>query len=421
MLISVIGLGYIGLPTAALLASLRHHVLGIDVDPGIVSAINQGHIHIQEPELDMLVRAAVHAGYLRASTKYELSDVFLIAVSTPLTNEKEPDLSYVRNVATALAPILSKGNLVILESTVPVGTTKRLSEFLAQARPDLSFPHQKGEDSDIRLAYCPERVLPGRIVHELIHNDRIIGGLTPKCSQSAATLYQLFAQGQCIVTDAATAEMCKLAENTYRDVNIALANELSMICADQGVDVWELVALANRHPRVNILSPGCGVGGHCIAVDPWFLVHGAPDKTRLTQSARQVNYSKTSWVVDQVKAVVQDLEAQTSPGSKVQVACLGLTFKANVADLRHSPALEIVHQLALSSGASLAIVEPYVLELPPGLALLGVQHLDIAEALDWAQVVVVLVGHKVFQHLRPRLKPEQKVIDLCGIWRKAYG
>src|SRR5690606_30253527 len=267
--VSIIGLGYIGLPTAAMFASRKVRVIGVDINAEAVATINRGEIHIVEPDLDIAVRAAVTEGYLRATTEPEPADAFLIAVPTPFKGDNhEPDLSYIESAARAVAPVLRPGNLVVLESTSPVGATEQMAEWLAGARPDLSFPQTAGEDSDIRIAHCPERVLPGKVMQELIHNDRVIGGMTPRCSDAAVALYKRFVEGECVVTNARTAEMAKLTENSFRDVNIAFANELSIICDKLGIDVWELIALANRHPRVNILQPGPGVGGHCIAVDP---------------------------------------------------------------------------------------------------------------------------------------------------------
>ncbi|RMD65830.1 UDP-N-acetyl-D-mannosamine dehydrogenase, partial [Candidatus Parcubacteria bacterium] len=304
--VSVIGLGYIGLPTAAMLASRKIQVIGVDVNPQVVETINQGRVHFIEPELDIIVHAVVHQGYLRAATIPAPADAFLIAVPTPFKGDREPDLGFVESAARTIAPVLKKGNLVILESTCPVGTTEEMARWLADARPDLAFPHQKGEDADINIAYCPERVLPGRVVHELVQNDRIIGGMTPRCVQRAIALYQIFVEGECIATDMRTAEMCKLTENSFRDLNIAFANELSIICDELGIDVWKLIRLANRHPRVNILQPGPGVGGHCIAVDPWFIVNRSPRAARLIRTAREVNDQKPYWVLEKIKRVVAE-------------------------------------------------------------------------------------------------------------------
>ena len=285
--VSIIGLGYIGLPTAAVFASRKVKVIGVDVNQQAVDTINRGQIHIVEPDLDMVVQAAVNQGYLRATTQPEPADAFLIAVPTPFKADHngghEPDLRFIEAASQSIAPVLKPGDLVILESTSPVGATEQMAGWLAAARPDLSFPQTHGAASDIRIAYCPERVLPGHVLRELLQNDRVIGGMTPKCSEAAASLYKIFVEGECVITTARTAEMCKLTENSFRDVNIAFANELSIICDKQGINVWELIRLANRHPRVNILQPGPGVGGHCIAVDPWFIVSQSPDEARLIE------------------------------------------------------------------------------------------------------------------------------------------
>lgn len=394
--ISMIGLGYIGLPTAAVFASRKIKVIGVDVNQKAVDTINRGEIHIVEPDLDMVVHAAVKEGYLRATTKPEPAEAFLIAVPTPFKGENhEPDLSYIESAAKAIAPVLAKGNLVILESTSPVGATEQMAEWLAEARPDLTFPQTHGEESDIRIAHCPERVLPGHVLRELVQNDRIIGGMTPKCSQLACSLYKSFVEGECVVTNARTAEMCKLTENSFRDVNIAFANELSMICDKLDINVWELIKLANRHPRVNILQPGAGVGGHCIAVDPWFVVSSAPRESILIRSAREVNNSKPGWVIEKVIRSIQSV-LENNPGKKkedVKVSCLGLTFKPDIDDMRESPALGVVEKLSRLHVGSLMVVEPHIKSLPFSTdhALLC----SFEEAIE-ADVVVVLVDHKYF-------------------------
>jgi nucleotide sugar dehydrogenase len=415
--ISIIGLGYIGLPTAALLASRRKHVVGVDASAHVVNTINLGKIHIVEPELDILVQAAVASGYLRATTHTEPADVFLIAVPTPLCADHTPDISYVKSAAQTIAPVLQQGNLVILESTSPVGTTEQLAAWLAEARPDLSFPQQAGEASDIRITYCPERVLPGRIVHELVANDRVIGGMTAGCSALAVELYKLFVRGECIVTDVRTAEMCKLAENSFRDVNIAFANELSMICDKQGIDVWELITLANRHPRVNILQPGCGVGGHCIAVDPWFIVAGSPEEARLIHAARDVNDSKPEWVIRKVEQAVAGLSGMGVAVEDVRIACLGLTFKPDIDDLRESPALHIAQVLARCHTGSVAIIEPNLEALPETLNGLGAISKTLDEASGWAHILVLLVDHIQFRNVKPEINSSQVLIDTRGIWK----
>lgn len=337
--VSVVGLGYIGLPTAAAFAARRKRVIGVDVSQHAVDTINRGAIHIVEPELDMLVHAAVTQGYLRATITPEPADAFLIAVPTPFSDGYKPDLRFVEAASQAIAPVLKKGDLVVLESTSPVGTTEQMAAWMAQVRPDLTFPQQAGEQSDIRIAHCPERVLPGHVIRELVENDRVIGGMTPRCSELARELYQSFVRGDCILTDARTAEMCKLTENSFRDVNIAFANELSIICDKLDINVWELIRLANRHPRVSILQPGPGVGGHCIAVDPWFIVDSAPEQARLIRTARTVNDSKPGYVIDRVERAARRFKDPV-------IACLGLAFKANIDDLRESPAVEIADELA---------------------------------------------------------------------------
>lgn len=414
--ISMIGLGYIGLPTATLFASRKKKVIGVDVSEHAVNTINQGKIHIVEPELDMLVHAAVHEGYLRATTQPEAADAFLIAVPTPFSEGHKPDLSYVRDAALSIAPVLAKGNLVILESTSPVGTTEQVAEWLAHARPDLSFPQQRGESADVQIAYCPERVLPGRVVHELVANDRVIGGMTQTAAQMADTLYQTFVKGALIHTNARTAEMCKLTENSFRDVNIAFANELSVICDKMDINVWELIALANRHPRVNILQPGAGVGGHCIAVDPWFIVDSAPAEARLIRTAREVNDHKPEWVLGKIKsAIISVLAAAPQKTiSEIKVSCLGLAFKPDIDDLRESPALAITEEVA-KLGVELIAFEPNINRLPDHLAGHNARLTStLSEALA-AEIVVVLVKHKEIVAQKSALLAHARVIDAVGV------
>ncbi|HBV3811881.1 TPA: UDP-N-acetyl-D-mannosamine dehydrogenase [Serratia marcescens] len=415
--ISVIGLGYIGLPTAAAFASRKKKVVGVDVNQHAVDTINRGAIHIVEPDLDKVVKDAVDGGFLRAVTKPLAADAFLIAVPTPFKGDHEPDLAYVEAAAKSLAPVLKKGDLVILESTSPVGATEQMADWLAQARSDLSFPQQAGEAADVNIAYCPERVLPGQVMVELIQNDRVIGGMTPKCSERASALYKIFLEGECVITNSRTAEMCKLTENSFRDVNIAFANELSLICAEQGINVWELIRLANRHPRVNILQPGPGVGGHCIAVDPWFIVAQNPQQARLIHTARLVNDGKPLWVVDRVKAAVADCLAATDKrASEVKIACFGLAFKPNIDDLRESPAVEVVHLIAEWHVGETLAVEPNVEQLPKSLAG-HVTLTPIAEALQQADVIVMLVDHQHFKAIRPEEIKQSWVVDTKGVWR----
>ncbi|MCB1733816.1 MAG: UDP-N-acetyl-D-mannosamine dehydrogenase [Gammaproteobacteria bacterium] len=412
--VCMVGLGYIGLPTAAVMASRGLKVIGLDVNPHVVETLNKGKIHIVEPGLDALVHGTVADGFLRATVTPESADAFLIAVPTPFMGDgHEPDLSYIESSARNIAPVLKAGNLVILESTSPVGATEKLSRWLAEARPDLTFPHQVGEAADVNVAHCPERVLPGRVLHELVDNDRVIGGMTPKCAERGAALYKNFVEGECIVTNARTAEMAKLTENAFRDVNIAFANELSLICDRLGIDVWELIGLANRHPRVNILKPGPGVGGHCIAVDPWFIVDSAPDLAKLIHTARDVNDGKPHYVIDQVRSAVKSVS-----GMPV-IACLGLAFKPDIDDLRESPAMEIAADLALAKMGRLLVVEPHVTELPKALVgLPGVEWVTDAEiAIKQADVVLLLVDHRVFSQVDRACLEGKTVIDTRGMWR----
>lgn len=414
--ISIIGMGYIGLPTAAVFASRKIKVIGVDVNRTAVDTINAGRIHIIEPDLDMLVHAAVKEGYLRATTHPEPADAFLVAVPTPFRDGHTPDMSYIEAACKSIAPVLRKGNLVILESTSPVGATEQMSAWLAEARPDLTFPQTHGAASDIRVAHCPERVLPGQVLRELVQNDRVIGGMTPSCSEAAASLYRTFVRGECVITNSRTAEMCKLTENSFRDINIAFANELSIICDSLGINVWELIKLANRHPRVKILQPGPGVGGHCIAVDPWFIVSAAPDQARLIHTARQVNDSKPQWVLDKVKLAIADyLQSNPDKSAKeVTIACFGLSFKPDIDDLRESPALEIVSILEKSHPGDIFAVEPNIFNLPKSLST-RVKLVDIDTALRQANIVVLLVGHKSFKQRSLADWSRLLMVDTCGI------
>ncbi|MDE9553893.1 UDP-N-acetyl-D-mannosamine dehydrogenase [Xenorhabdus bovienii] len=415
--ISVIGLGYIGLPTAAAFASRKKNVIGVDVNQHAVETINRGAIHIVEPDLDKVVKTAVEGGYLKAVTCPQPADAFLIAVPTPFKGEHEPDMAYVRSAAESIAPVLKKGDLIILESTSPVGATEQMAEWLAAARPELSFPQQAGENADIDIAYCPERVLPGQVMVELIKNDRVVGGMTLKSSRRASELYNIFLEGECVVTNAKTAEMCKLTENSFRDVNIAFANELSLICAEQGINVWELISLANRHPRVNILQPGPGVGGHCIAVDPWFIVSQNPEQSRLIHTARLVNDGKPLWVVDQVKAAVADCLAESGKrANEIKIACFGLAFKPNIDDLRESPAVHITKMVAQWHVGQTVAVEPNVHELPNSLKD-RVELVDMQQALNEADVVLMLVDHSQFKAIAGREIKQKWVVDTKGVWR----
>lgn len=415
--ISVIGLGYIGLPTAAVFASRKKKVIGVDVNKKAVDTINRGEIHIVEPDLDMIVHAAVTEGYLKAVTVPEPADAFLIAVPTPFKGDHEPDLGYIESASKAIAPVLKRGDLVILESTSPVGATEQMAAWMAEARPDLTFPQTHGEESDIRVAHCPERVLPGHVLRELVQNDRVIGGMTAKCSEKAAALYKTFVEGECVITNARTAEMCKLTENSFRDVNIAFANELSIICDKLDINVWELIRLANRHPRVNILQPGPGVGGHCIAVDPWFIVSKTPEQARLIRTAREVNDGKPQWVLGKVKqAVAEFLQINPEKTAKeVTIACFGLAFKPDIDDLRESPAVAISQQISAAHPGLVAAVEPNIEELPAKLE--GALKLaSVEEALTEADIIVLLVDHKEFKAIPASNLSSHKVVDTRGAW-----
>ncbi|PWK50874.1 UDP-N-acetyl-D-mannosamine dehydrogenase [Pleionea mediterranea] len=414
--VSVVGLGYIGLPTAAMFASRKKNVIGVDVNQHAVDTINRGEIHIVEPELDMIVHAAVNEGYLKAVTQPEPADAFLIAVPTPFKDSNsdipEPDLSYIEAAAKAIAPVLKKGDLVILESTSPVGATEQMAKWMAVARRDLSFPQQVGIEADINVAHCPERVLPGHVVRELVENDRVIGGMTEKCSKRAIELYKVFVEGECVVTNARTAEMAKLTENSCRDVQIAFANELSIICDKLDINVWELISLANRHPRINILQPGPGVGGHCIAVDPWFIVSNTPEQAKIIHTARQVNDGKPRWVIDKVKIAISDF-LQANPKKRVEdvtVACFGLAFKPDIDDLRESPAMDITQQIA-------SLHKGKVLAVEPNIHKVSNQNFELAtfeQAQQEADIAVLLVDHKEFKSSgKPAIA---HVVDTKGIW-----
>jgi UDP-N-acetyl-D-mannosaminuronic acid dehydrogenase len=406
--IVVMGLGYIGLPTASMLATKGHQVLGVDVNMMTVETINEGRIHIVEPDLDILVRSAVNSGNLKASLEPEAGDVFILAVPTPFKKKdgeetKTPDISYIETATRMIAPCLNKGNLIILESTSPVGTTERIGKIIRELRPDLY--ESTRDESPIFIAHCPERVLPGHILRELVDNDRIIGGIDKASAESARDLYKSFCNGQIFLTDSKTAEMAKLVENSFRDVNIAFANELSMISDKLGINVWELIALANRHPRVNILNPGPGVGGHCIAVDPWFIVAAAPEQARLIRTAREVNDHKPHWVIERVKARAERFKNPV-------IGCLGLAFKANIDDLRESPALEITRELQASGIGEVIACEPNCGGEFNEFPLFGLD-----EVLQRADILLVLVDHDEFKEVDRDLLKEKVVIDTRGAWR----
>lgn len=397
----MVGLGYIGLPTAALLASNGYQVVGVDLNAQAVETINQGRIHIVEPDLDVFVRSAVSAGRLKAFTTPQAGDVYMICVPTPFHEGEgipQPNIDYVLAATRSIARFVKPGDLVILESTSPVGTTAQMAELLKTEGVDIS---------QIHMAYCPERVLPGKIMTELVENDRVVGGLTPEATAAVAGFYRTFVRGGVLETDAKTAEMCKLTENSFRDVNIAFANELSLICANEGINVWNLIQLANRHPRVNILQPGAGVGGHCIAVDPWFIVARDEENSRLIRTAREVNNYKTVWAIDQIKIAVADASART--GHKPKVACLGLAFKPDIDDLRESPALHIAEAL-VSQGYDVVAVEPNI-DSHDRFTLVTLEA-----ALKSADILAVLVKHKGF--LEASVKSalvEHGALDFCGV------
>lgn len=401
--VCVVGLGYIGLPTAALLASHGYEVVGMDVSHHAVETINQGKIHIVEPDLDAFVRSGVAAGRLRAFSEVQPADVYMICVPTPFHDGDgvpQPNIDYVLSATANIAPLVKAGDLVILESTSPVGTTERVQAVLSDAGVDITAIH---------IAYCPERVLPGKIMTELVENDRIVGGVTSEAATAVAGFYRTFVHGKVLETDAKTAEMCKLTENSFRDVNIAFANELSLLCAKEGINVWDVIQLANRHPRVNILQPGTGVGGHCIAVDPWFIVARDQENARLIRTAREVNNHKTDWVTDQIKLTTANVNAKT--GRKPIIACLGLAFKPDIDDLRESPAMQVATTLQ-SQGYEVIAVEPNI-ESHDCLKVVELEH-----AIDKTDVIAVLVKHRQFlsPHVRQKLA-SKGALDFCGALR----
>mgnify|MGYP006075126475 CR=1 FL=1 len=398
--VCVIGLGYIGLPTAALLANKGYSVAGVDINKEVVSTINDSKIHIVEADLGAFVKSAVSTGQLKAFNKVQLSDVYMICVPTPFhksSNTPQPNIDYVISAAQSIAPFVKLGDLIILESTSPVGTTKKIQEILINCGVDIT---------DVHIAYCPERVLPGKIMTELIENDRIIGGLTSESTKKALDFYRSFVNGNILETDAKTAEMCKLAENSYRDLNIAFANELSMICDNQEINVWDLIKLANKHPRVNILQPGTGVGGHCISVDPWFIISQDTKNTKLIRSAREVNNYKTKWVIDKIKDIA--VKYINKKGSKPKIACLGLAFKPDIDDLRESRALEVAETL-LEEGYEIVAVEPNI-QSHKNFSLL-----NLSDAIEQSDIICVLVRHREFLNLEIKKKLQKhNTLDFCG-------
>ena len=411
--VSVVGLGYIGLPTAAILASRKIHVIGVDVNEHVINVISNGKIHIVEPELDIVVHAAVTSGYLRATLSPEPSDAFIIAVPTPFKNGHEPDLTFIESSCKSIAPVLEIGNLVLLESSSPVGTTEQMAAWLSGARPDLTFPQTHGNESDIHIAHCPERVMPGHVIRELVENDRVIGGMTEKSSLLALDLYKIFVKGDCSVTDVKTAEMCKLVENSFRDTNIAFANELSIICDKLNIDVWELIRLANKHPRVNILQPGPGVGGHCIAVDPWFIVTQVPDEAKLIRTARMVNQHKPEWILNKIRKTITELTKSNGiKEGEITIACYGITFKPDIDDIRESPALDILRKLSCDHQGKILVIDPcldnIIIEFDSNVE---VAVYDVA--VERADIHVLLVDHTIFIGKKPE---KGMIIDSRGIW-----
>ena len=410
--VCVVGLGYVGLPTAAVLASRGVEVIGADIDSERVETVNSGVAPFDEPGMDTLVAEAVASGALSARARPAQADAFIIAVPTPINDDRSPDLSYVRSAIDSLAPELRKGNLVILESTCPVGTTESVCEWLEPLRPDLTFPNLAGETSDIRVAYSAERILPGNALEELVANDRVIGGVSPACARAAQRLYEVFVEGVCHATTVRTAELAKLAENAFRDVNVAFANEVSLVSTALDIDPWELIALANRHPRVEILNPGPGVGGHCIPIDPWFIADAAPHLTPLIQAARHVNDGMPKVVADRVIAMCEGLADPV-------IACLGLTYKADVADLRESPAIEVVKHLQKRMNGRILVVEPFVTELPSEIDYKGATELiTLDEGLAAADVVVLLTDHSVFADISRESLAPKSVVDSRGMWER---
>jgi UDP-N-acetyl-D-mannosaminuronic acid dehydrogenase len=398
----MMGLGYIGLPTAALIASRGIAVHGVDINVSTVEKIKKGEIHIVEPDLGGLVKYVVEKGDLKVDTKPIEADVFIIAVPTPFKGNHEPDVSYIENAIRTITPFINENNLIIIESTSPVGTTEGMLSIIVEERAELK--------NRFNIAYCPERVLPGKILYELEHNDRAIGGIDEKSAEKAVEFYSQFVKGTLYKTNARTAEMCKLVENSFRDVNIAFANELSILCDRLSINVWELIDLANKHPRVNILQPGPGVGGHCIAVDPWFIVHSLPDDARLIKTAREINDNKPHYVL---KKIIDKAEKFKNP----VIACLGLSFKPDIDDIRESPALNIVEELLKYNPGTLLVVEPHIKELPQTLkSRHNISLVDYSSALSQADIIAVLVNHRQFYNIDRNLVKEKVIIDTRGIW-----
>ena len=393
-----IGLGYIGLPTSALIASCGTNVLGVDINQNVVDTINKGKIHIVEPDLDKIVSKAVSSGFFKASTKPSSAEVYLIVVPTPFKGNHEPDISFVEAATKGIIPLLKKGDLYIIESTSPIGTTEKMQQLIFASRPELK--------EDIYIAYCPERVLPGNVMHELVENDRVIGGVDESSTQKAISFYTKYVKGKLHGTNARTAEMCKLVENSSRDVQIAFANELSLICDKADINVWELINLANKHPRVNILQPGCGVGGHCIAVDPYFIVSDYPMESKIIGTAREVNNYKSFWCAEKIQN--EKLQFELKFGRKPKTALMGLAFKPNIDDLRESPAKYIAQKVLQNSNNE----EHYIVE-PNIESHLVYKLTDYKEAINKADIIVFLVAHKEFKNFK--IAKDKTVLDFCGI------
>lgn len=415
--VSIIGLGYIGLPTAAVIASKEIEVAGIEINENVVEVINSGNIHIVEPGLDLLIKSVVDNGYLKAFNRPVPADVFIIAVPTPFEESSlkipKPDISYIKSAVNSIAPVLKKGNLIVIESTIPVGTTEQIFKLIAELRPDFNLKFSEDMCPDINLAHCPERVLPGKILTELVDNDRVIGGISKFCSAKAIALYDIFVKGDCITTDARTAEMAKLTENSCRDVQIAFANELSILCDKFNIDVWELIDLANRHPRIDILQPGPGVGGHCIAVDPWFIAYSAPKESLLIQTARKINDEKPGFVVKKILAAIKEISSLNMiDPSKINICFFGITFKADVDDLRESPAKNIVNMISEKTECNIFIIEPNIKNIYDNKFI----HIDAKEACEIGDLAVLLVDHKEFIDLDTSMF--KSVIDTKGIASK---
>lgn len=412
--ISVVGLGYIGLPTATILASKGFEVNGVDIEKKVVDSINAGRCHIIEPNLEDLLKDVITKKSLSASSEITESDVFLVCVPTPFEKSKGKiigaNLEYVFSAIDSIAKVLKKGDLIIIESTCPVGTTEKVLHLLKTKRKDLDFP-DSNSSGDISLAYCPERVLPGNIISELLNNDRVIGGISKKCSMKAVNFYQSFIKGECISTNSKTSEMVKLTENSSRDVQIAFANELSLVCDKLGINVWELISIANKHPRVNILKPGPGVGGHCIAVDPWFIVNEAPDEAKLIKAAREINDSKPYWVLNKIYQKIKEIKESSNNNDKLKIAFFGISFKEDIDDIRESPSLKIIEEFILDKQADVIIVEPHINKIPDSLKS-SAKLMKAEEAIKVSDINVILVNHSKFKKLK---FSDMSTIDTIGL------